>query len=352
MAIGIWEMLAIGLSYCGVTLGYIVFVYFMNRLQQIRRTTKEILPIIGLMILFFCGATAFLLVSWFDYFRWAGVGEILILFKTYSLMYFGSVGIIYVLMEYVLKKTKYILSLYVVVALLFVVFTNTMDDINFFTLIFGLPLFVMSPFFWYFVFLRKTSGYLRIRMVIAYLGFCLVGSGLVLRNDSFVESFGMTLFVTGTSFGVIGVILAWYGFSALSTFSDLGWKEKLRELFVISSNGISLYAFSFQKNQALEDTDLIAGGFSGIQTLLSEMVKTDQTLQLIDYRDLKIMLEQSKDVSFILILEEASVFVRYKLKVFSEDFQTFFKESLQTWMGETGTFQPAKTLVRRVFELT
>ncbi len=353
MAIGVWEMLGIGITYSGATLGYVLFGYFAFRLHKIRKTTREVLPIIGLMILFLCGATAFLTVSWFDFFRWSGVAveDVFFLHKIYSMLFFSSMGVIFFLMEYVFKKTKYVLTTYMVVSILTVLFMNTLEGINLITMIFGLPLFALSPIMWYFVFLRDTSGYIRLRMVVAFIGFFLVGSGLVFRNDSLIMALGMWMYVLGTCCGIIGIALVWVGFSALSTFSDLGWKDKLRELFIISHKGISLYAFSFKNNEPLEDTDLIAGGFSGIQSLLSEMVKTDNKIQLIDYRDLKIMLEETHDATFIIILDEESSFINYKLKLFCTEFQDFFRESLDDWVGETNIFQPTKTLIQRIFEL-
>jgi hypothetical protein len=142
-----------------------------------------------------------------------------------------------------------------------------------------------------------------------------------------------------------------YGFAAFSTFTDLQWKEKLRELFVISKGGICLYAFSFEKNLPLENSDLLAGGFSGIQALLAEIVKTKESLHLIDYQTVKILLTQSAEAMFVLVIKEESTFLQYKLQLFSDEFQTFFKDSLPRWKGEMDIFKPTITLVQRVFEL-
>ena len=155
----------------------------------------------------------------------------------------------------------------------------------------------------------------------------------------------------GTAISLLGVCILGFGFSGFSTFSDLRWKDKLREIFIIAEGGVCLYAFSFDQNIPLEDTDLIAGGFAGIQGILSEMVKTSESLHLIDYQNMKIMLEQRTSVMFVLIIKEESSFLEYKLKVFAEEFQTFYEEILQKWTGDIDIFKPTSTLIQRVFEV-
>lgn len=210
----------------------------------------------------------------------------------------------------------------------------------------------------YLVFIKPTSGYIRQRMLITFVGFGFWLVGLLVRfYPTFVSLYpipsvtNLTLHMIGMIFIIISILMVSYGFSAFETFTDLNWKEKLRELYVISGSGICMYAYSFEKNQPLADADLLAGGFSGIQLLLSEMVKTTESLQLIDYQNVKIMVEQTADIIFVLIITEESSFLPYKLKLFSEEFHTFFKDILQHWIGELNAFQPSKTLIQRIFEI-
>ena len=106
-----------------------------------------------------------------------------------------------------------------------------------------------------------------------------------------------------------------------------------------------------EKNIPLDDSQLIAGGFSGIQILLSELVKTSESLQLIDYRDVKIMVEQGTNALFVLIIKEESSFLQYKLKLFAEEFQNHFEDLIEHWVGEIDVFTPTRALIQRIFEL-
>jgi hypothetical protein len=289
--------------------------------------------------------------SWLDYIWWTSglpTNPLSGLEILTGLFIIGSFIVLTYILEFVLRKTKYFFTLYMIIGLIILSFIEMSTLILLFYLA-PFPFFVLSA--WYYVFIRPTSGFLRNRMVISSLGFISIIVGFLLRYNFMSQLLGSYIYTVGTILSIIGVTLIGFGFSAFSTFSDIRWKEKLREILVISNDGISLYSYSFEQRSPVDDTDLIAGGFSGIQAMLSEIVKTSESLQLIDYKNVKIMLEQREDVIFILILKEESTFIQYKLKLFSEEFQDFFKDILQSWSGRVDLFQPTRTIIERIFEV-
>lgn len=224
------------------------------------------------------------------------------------------------------------------------------DILALYSIIASLPI-IFGLILWYFVFIKPSSDLIRKRMIFAMMGMIIVATALILRSRLGNVFFGDFSHLAGNIIALGGVLFVWYGFSALETVSDLGWKVKLRELFVISKNGIALYAFSFEQNISLQDSDLIASGFSGIQALLSEMVKTEESLTLINYHNLKILVEQVAGLMFVLVLKEESSYLKYKLRRFSEAFQDFFQDVLTSWHGETDIFIPTKSIIQQVFEI-
>ena len=153
---------------------------------------------------------------------------------------------------------------------------------------------------------------------------------------------------------IIGTGIIVYSFSAFTTFTDLNWIEKLREIYIINNNGICLYAFSFEKNTNLdyfEENILIGGVFSSIDKLLSEMMKTKEKIQLIDYKNLKILMERGEKVFGVLILNDQSSFLQHKLTIFLKEFENFFGEDIINFVGDITTFRIAKRLVQYIFEL-
>ena len=81
------------------------------------------------------------------------------------------------------------------------------------------------------------------------------------------------------------------------------------------------------------------------------MIKTNESLQLIDYQNLKIMLEEGKYATFVLILKDESTFLLSKLQAFRKLFENIYDDVLTEWTGELSVFQPTKVLVEGVFEM-
>lgn len=188
-------------------------------------------------------------------------------------------------------------------------------------------------------------------MFLALLGLLCMGIGIAGRSDFATGLLGVPIYTFGTLLSIFGVLLLWYGLATIYTFSDLHWKEKMRELFVISHTGIGLFAFSFERNSPLKESDLIAGGFAGIKLILEEMLKTNEHLKLIDYQKVKILLEQGELAIFVLIIREDSAYLRQKLKGFSDEFHSYYKDSLHNWTGDMVVFEPVQGMIQRIFEL-
>ncbi|MFX1449482.1 MAG: hypothetical protein ACFFCM_01485 [Promethearchaeota archaeon] len=345
-----WALFGFGTTYIAATCGFFLFLFFLNKLLKIRKTTKEVLPFLGMVFLFLFTSVALYIVSWFDYYRWEAYQIIHELYSMHVILMLSGIAGLSFLLEYVFKKTKYLMTIYIITGITITPFFKYAQNLETFTSIYDLPLLIILPI-WYFVFIRPTSGFLKRRMLIALSGVLTILVGLSFRYEFMKVMFGRYIYSIGTILVIFGLVLVGYGFSAFKTITDLNWKKKLRELLVISESGVCLYAFSFEKNMTLEDYELIAGFFSSIQLLLSEMIKTSESLQFIEYQNLKIILEQSKDIIFVLIVNEESIFLPYKLKLFSESFQNFFKEILPHWSGDVSVFLPTRTLINEIFEL-
>jgi hypothetical protein len=345
-----WETLGFGLTHVFSTCAFVLFLIFLNKFIQIRRRSREHLPVLGLTLIFLCTSVSYLIAVWGDYYLWEyGQVRLGLFLISFSAMY-ASFAALTFLFEYVFKKTRYLITGYLLVCAIIIAFIRDFEVLNNFTLYTAAPMFVIIPLFMYYSFIRPTSGVLRQRILLATLGIFLVAFGILARFSFLSELVGTYIYSVGTLFAIFGMSLFGFGFAAFSTFTDLNWMEKLRELFVIAQNGTCLYAYSFDHSMPIQDSDLIGGGFSGIQMLLSEMVHTHETIKLIDYQNVEIMLEQAKEHMFVLIIKEQSSVLRDKLKLFMHEFYEFFRESFKTWDGRIDIFKPTGTLIERIFE--
>lgn len=259
-----WEMIGLCTTYTFATSAFILFLYFLNKILHIRGSQREVLPFLGIAFVFLLAGIAFITVSLYDYFLWEYNFPILPLYKAYNMFLIGCFLALLILEEYVLKKTRYVLSGFLTLGIIIIIISFNYEQVQLFsTIFFGLGILIALPIN-YFIFIKPTSGFMRRRMLLALTGFLTIAIGLLMRNSNIVGLLGGHIYSIGNFVAIIGVCLIGYGFSAFSTLTDLKWKDKLREILIINQAGICLYAFSFEQNLRLEDTDLVAGGFSGI----------------------------------------------------------------------------------------
>ncbi|MFX0133522.1 MAG: hypothetical protein ACFFDN_07760 [Candidatus Hodarchaeota archaeon] len=346
-----WKMMGLGITFILSSNAIFLFYYFISKIYHIKEYKSEILPFYGITFLFLFGGISYIFAIVFDFFRWQYNITELIYYRFHLIFYFLSVSSCIFVYENVTKKTKYLLTIYMIGVLITNFFISTYEVLNLFSsFTFGFALLILL-ILQYIVFVRPTSGILKHRMYITLVGLMIIGFGSVFRSPSLNEAFGYYFFSMGTLLINIGVLLTGFGFSAFSTFTDLNWKEKLHQIFILTKDGLLLYAYSFDVNQKINDSELLAAGLSSIRIFLSEILKTTDDLQIIEYKNLNVVLELKDNIVFVLVIKEKSSFLQYKLEEFSKKFYEIFKDSLKNWNGDMELFYPAKTLIQNIFEL-
>ena len=353
------ELFVIGGHFVGITIGYIIFFYFIQKIYNNKDRFRQIIPFLGISLIFLVLSIGYFFRMLYLFYLWEyAIVNFPLILIFYAFLTINLI-IYYFIFEYIMRKTKFILTGYLIISLIIILCSQNIQqaELNIFVLIsiaipFGMGLF-------YFNFIKPTSGYLRKRMIIAFIGSIsfAIGSNTrlyyifisMLLGVDYRPAYYITLIIGGMVIVFSELSIA-YGFSAFNSLTDLNWKDKLKELIIVTEAGICLYAYSFDNNEALDDPELIAGGFSGINLLLTELIRAEGKLHSIDYKDVKILLEQENEVLFVLLLKDESVFLQYKLKKFVENFVFFFKETLVNWDGNLKYFTPTRELIRKHFE--
>ncbi len=132
-------------------------------------------------------------------------------------------------------------------------------------------------------------------------------------------------------------------------FVELEWPNKIRHLYLIhQEKGVSLYDYSFIKEE-LKDSQLIAGGISGITALLQELTSSKHRVKIIDLEKLKILIEYGNFIIGALITEENYRILRSKLVQLVKIFEDQNKDYLIHFTGEISEFEKTSLLVDQVF---
>ncbi|MFX0134706.1 MAG: hypothetical protein ACFFDN_13785 [Candidatus Hodarchaeota archaeon] len=94
---------------------------------------------------------------------------------------------------------------------------------------------------------------------------------------------------------------------------------------------------------------MIAGSISGISSIIQELTRSKERIEVIKQKDLKILLKYGKFVTAALIAEEDLEILHSKLKMLIDEFETLFQYVLPKWKGDLDVFSPVKVMVERIF---
>jgi len=135
----------------------------------------------------------------------------------------------------------------------------------------------------------------------------------------------------------------------LPSKKELEWKKKLDHILVLSKSGLPLYSQSFKEKDLESDMILTGGAIVGISSLINEITQTSK-LKVIRQEKYCIMLEQSSDLILAVMTTEELNIIRDKMIDFLIDFESFFKDLIKNWVGDSLVFSPAKRLVEKHFK--
>ncbi|MHA1427486.1 MAG: MFS transporter [Candidatus Helarchaeota archaeon] len=138
---------------------------------------------------------------------------------------------------------------------------------------------------------------------------------------------------------------------SLPPAEEMDWYNDIVHLYVISSGGIIMADYSFIE-AGIGDSDLLAGGLSGVMTLLKEIVGSSQQLKSIDHEDKKLLFEYAYNQQFLvaLLTKKNLNILRTKLKKLTAQIQAVFWETMMNWDGNLDVLAPIKTMIRNIFE--
>ncbi|NHI91012.1 MAG: hypothetical protein EAX96_00830 [Candidatus Lokiarchaeota archaeon] len=175
-----------------------------------------------------------------------------------------------------------------------------------------------------------------------------IGAAALVRGIQFFPQIINIRFLFDISeiIGLFFISIGAYGFPKLS---ELNWKSNLIKLYVIKTDGICLYEYSF-----IDDIDvdrfLMSGGIATIVKFVKEMTKSDKILSSIKQGEKNIIVEQGKNVILALMVKVEQDIIQEKMKMFVKEFETFFRDIISIWKGDLEYFKPTKALIEKIFK--
>ncbi len=215
-----------------------------------------------------------------------------------------------------------------------------------------LAVFFDSIIFFYFARVMAQKGVKVFRQMLLFAaGLCLAVVGSNFTANYVAELYGefaLGAKVIGHSFFLCGLFLAAIGFWTLPELRELEWRETLRHLYLIMKSGLCVFDHSFKVEQTT-DSDLVAGGITGITQLIPEMTKSEEKVEVIQQKDTKILLKYGQYVNIALIAKADLHTLHAKLDTFIAEFESLYKHVLPEWNGNADIFIPTLALVEKFF---
>ena len=136
------------------------------------------------------------------------------------------------------------------------------------------------------------------------------------------------------------------------TARESDWKNSLKSIYVFNLASVCLYTLNFkprsQDSTGLSE-DLIAGGFSGILSLISEITNERKNLRIIDKQGVKIYFSYGKSIIVALIATKSLPILFKKLDLFTKAFEKKFEKELALFRGKINPFRDASQLILKYF---
>jgi len=150
---------------------------------------------------------------------------------------------------------------------------------------------------------------------------------------------------------IIGVAVASVPLALIARrqFKQRNWKKSLRNLFVLTKDGVSLYEYSF--GIEIQDPALISAMIAALTNFVREATGSKKALRTVDQEDKKVILYHGDYVTVALLSEKDLPIIHKRIKNFTEAFEAQYGTHLKGWKGETTIFKGTEAILSKQFPL-
>jgi hypothetical protein len=180
------------------------------------------------------------------------------------------------------------------------------------------------------------------------IGLLLIIFGFFLSTDYLITHFGERMRLYADLIQLFAIILCALSFYFLPSFAEYDWLEKIRAVYIIHPSGISLFNHNFRPFENLYESDLTTGAIIALKSLIEEMSEKGKNLESIQKEGFTILLEYGTNIISALLVDDDSISLREKNKIFCREFQKMFP-NLGKWYGNVDEFVKAEKLIKEIF---
>lgn len=208
---------------------------------------------------------------------------------------------------------------------------------------------VIYMFYFHIRLIKLTSGDIRRRIIVFFIGEVILISGILLGAEKKQEIFSdqvqnivQLLFI---SLFVIGLMITFFGSYRFPIFLEFKWKENVLKLYIIDYNNFKIiYTYDFTKQEEKnkysreslilpEDRLLFSSGIKGIKDIFTGLTHIEGgTIKRIEHGNFIILINQGEEalsfVMYCLLVKKEMKSVSYFHKVLKNEFEAFYRNIL------------------------
>jgi len=127
------------------------------------------------------------------------------------------------------------------------------------------------------------------------------------------------------------------------------WEKSLKNLFVLTKDGLSLYEYSF--GIEIQDPALISGMIAALTQFVREATGSKKSLRTVDQEDKKVLLQHGEYTTTALLAGKDLPIIHKRIRKFSGEFETTYHKNIKTFDGEISAFKNADVIVNKYFPI-
>ncbi|MBY9006991.1 MAG: hypothetical protein KGD63_09545 [Candidatus Lokiarchaeota archaeon] len=181
------------------------------------------------------------------------------------------------------------------------------------------------------------------------ISFAVVPILLEFTDPSTYTSLFIIIAVSTSIIQHIGVYLNGYAFLKVWKNPWLLQRQKIHLLLVFNKSGIELYHKSFHRNLSAEDSGLIAGVFSVVNTLIQEATKTKDQIESINLKGKELRFITREHFESVIVIDYSTQASKIAHKYFTLEFEKKFSKELVILNGQTSKFDSADEIAMTYF---
>lgn len=183
------------------------------------------------------------------------------------------------------------------------------------------------------------------------IGLVFMAFGFFFTTDIAYSMLGIYSRLAGDMVQFVSVIALSGAIYMLPPLSEYDWKGKIKQIFLITTSGITIFDKNFEPTVDKNDTqaDFAGSAIIALKMLIETMIKEGKNLESINKTYATISLIYGKNIIGVAVTDKKSPIINAKVKYFVKDFEKKFGKSIENFSGSMEHFSSVKDLLEKYF---